>query len=201
VIAGVVLAAGMARRFGAAKVIERFEGRALVRHVVDRLIAARISPIVVVAGDFREEITAALEGSDALVRHNPTPSSGLSSSLATGIVALPATTEAFLVALGDQPLIEASTIGALIDAWKRERAAAVVPAYANADWGHPILIDATIREQLLALEGDTGARRVLQSLGERVLRIPVAADAPLDVDTADDLDRLKRRTGGRVGED
>jgi molybdenum cofactor cytidylyltransferase len=58
--------------------------------------------------------------------------------------------------------------------------------------GHPVLFDISMRRFLLALQGDQGARELLAAMPERVLFLPVDADAPLDVDTPDDLEALER---------
>ena len=164
-------------------------GIPLVRHVVDRLSLAGLSPVIVVAGQSSEVVSAALEGSEAMIVENPRPAEGMSSSLRLGVEALPEECDAFLVALGDQPLIDVHVVRALTDTWRDSNAAAVVPIYRDGR-GNPVLFDATMRRRLHTLEGDAGARDLLQAMGDRVVRVTVDAVAPRDVDTQDDLRAL-----------
>lgn len=188
-IAAVVLAAGRGERFGGEKVVAELHGVALVRHVVDRLRLAGLSPVIVVAGASSMAVRDALLGTDADVVENPRPDDGLSASLRIGVEALPEECDAFLVALGDQPLLDAGVVRALTDTWRDSNAAAVVPVYRDGR-GNPVLFDATMRRRLRALEGDAGARALLEAMGDRVVRVAVEADAPRDVDTPDDLRAL-----------
>lgn len=188
-IAGVVLAAGRATRFGGTKVLAGLHGTPVVRHVVARLKEAGLSPLVVVAGAQRDEIAAALEGAGVEVVTNPNPDAGLSASLRVGVDALPDYVGAFVVALGDQPLIDPDVVRRLAEAWNQSNAAAVVPEYRDGR-GNPVLFDATLRRRLAALSGDAGARELLRQLGDRLGRISVEADAPRDVDTRADLEAL-----------
>lgn len=185
-IGGVVLAAGRGTRFGGDKVLATVRGTPIVRHVVDRLAEADLSPLVVVGGASAAGIRAALAGSGAQVVVNPRPADGLSASLAIGVAALPPSVGAFVVALGDQPGIDAGVVRRLAETWRASAAAAVVPVYRTGR-GNPVLFDSAMREELMALTGDAGARDLLAAMGDRVVRITVDTDAPRDVDTRDDL--------------
>lgn len=191
-IAGLVLAAGRAERFGAAKVLAMLHGRPLVRHVVDRLLAAGIHDITVTAGVHVGAIRDALEGTLARVVHVAGAESGMSASLRGGVEALPEACAAFVVALGDQPFIDPALVRQLEDAWRSSAPLAVVPVYRGGERGNPVLFDAALRPMLCALSGDVGARDLLRSLGDRVRWLAVDADAPRDVDTPADLDALVR---------
>ncbi len=121
VIGAVVLAAGQGTRFGGPKVLAQHKGIELVRHVVDRLVFAGVFDIVVTAGEHRVAIEAALAGSPARVVSVADPTAGLSASLNTGVSALADECRVFVVALGDQPLIDAQLIGRLRAAWEGRR--------------------------------------------------------------------------------
>ena len=81
-IGAVVLAAGRGTRFEGDKVVAPLRGTAVVRHVVDRLARAGLSPIVVVAAPGAAELRRVLEGTNAQVVENPQRDDGLSASLA-----------------------------------------------------------------------------------------------------------------------
>jgi CTP:molybdopterin cytidylyltransferase MocA len=196
VIGAVVLAAGEGTRFGGPKVLAQHKGIELVRHVVDRLALAGVFDIVVTAGAHRSGIEAALHGSPARVVPVADPSAGLATSLNTGVSALADECRVFVVALGDQPLIDPQLIGRLRAAWEGSNAAAVVPVYHGGVRGHPVLFDISMRRFLRELSGDRGARQLLDEMAERVIFLPVDADAPRDVDSPEDLAALEPQPGG-----
>lgn len=189
-IGAVVLAAGQGTRFGGPKVLAQHKGIELVRHVVDRLVFAGVFDIVVTAGEHRVAIEAVLAGSPARVVSVADPTAGLSASLNTGVSALADECRVFVVALGDQPLIDAQLIGRLRAAWEGSNAAAVVPVYRGGVRGHPVLFDISMRRFLRELTGDRGAKQLLDEMAERVIFLPVDADAPRDIDSPEDLAAL-----------
>lgn len=188
-IGAIVPAAGAASRFGSPKLLARVNGTPLVRHVVDRLALAGIEEIVVVAGDGAGDLEKELRGTPARMIHNASWRDGLSSSIQRGVDSLSPQCQAFVVALADQPLIDATTIHGLIETWRGSNAAAVVPVYRGIR-GHPVLFDTSLRARMRDLEGDKGAREVLSELGDRLLLLDVDAPLPRDVDTPEDLAEL-----------
>ncbi|MBV6522244.1 MAG: Nicotine blue oxidoreductase [Gemmatimonadaceae bacterium] len=193
-ISAIVLAAGRATRFGTSKIVAPLWGTPLVRHVVDRLQRAGIDEAVVVAGEASEAIAHAVQGTGARVVVNRDPATGLSGSLRVGLRSVSPDADAILVALGDQPLIDASVVDGMIAAWRSLRGTIVVPVY-NGERGNPVLFDRSLRPVLEALEGDRGARDLLADHGGAVYRFRVQAAAPKDVDTVDDLAGLERSVG------
>jgi molybdenum cofactor cytidylyltransferase len=190
-IGAVVLAAGRGTRFGGGKVLAPWRGVPLVRHVVDRLGLAGLSPVIVVCGAGEEEaaLRSAIAGTEARLVVNPRPDDGLSASLRLGVEAMPSEVGAFVVALGDQPSLDVAVVRQMAEHWRDSNAAAVVPVYRGVR-GNPVLFDDTMRRHLVVLRGDVGARDLLEAMGERVAWVAVDADAPRDVDTPDDLRAL-----------
>ena len=186
-IHGLVLAAGGGTRFGAPKMLSRVGGIEIVRHVVDRLAATGMERVFVTVGQHAAEIEVALQGAPVALVHVPHADRGLSVSLRAGVDALPEDCTGFVVALGDQPLIDPAVVRQLWDTWETSNAAAVVPVYRDSGRGNPVFFDATMRGRLGALTGDHGARDLLVAMGDRVVEVPIDATAPRDVDTPGDL--------------
>ena len=125
-IAGLVLAAGAAARFGSNKLLAELDGRPLLQHVLDALAAAGVVEVVVVLGDAAEEIERAIAWRAERRVRNAHPDAGLSSSLRVGLASLEALELAAtgqerrftgaLVLLGDQPRVRAAVIGRLLEA-------------------------------------------------------------------------------------
>lgn len=189
-IGAIVLAAGEGTRFGGDKVTVALRGTPVVRHVVDRLVEAQLAPIVVIAAPGAQAVRDALAGTAAEVIENPARDEGLSASLRLGVDKLAPEVAGFVVALGDQPRIDAAVILRMVAAWRDSNAAAVVPEYTDGR-GNPVLFDDTMRRHLATLTGDTGARALLERMGDRVVVVAVDSPAPRDVDTREDLQALE----------
>jgi CTP:molybdopterin cytidylyltransferase MocA len=131
-------------------------------------------------------IRRALEGLPVRWAINRDAEHGMSTAIRAGITALPANTDAAIVALADQPLVDAHVVAQLVARWREGGARAVQPRYDDGR-GHPVLFDASLFPALCALEGDVGARAVLDSAGDALELLSVAGARPVDVDTPDAL--------------
>jgi molybdenum cofactor cytidylyltransferase len=115
---------------------------------------------------------------------------GMGSSIRAGIAALPADAEAVVIALADQPGIVPSVVRRLRDRWQAGGAAAVAPRYRDGR-GHPVLFGRATFPALSNLEGDLGARAVLEALGDELAVVDMDDVQPADVDTPDALRALE----------
>jgi len=195
-----VLAAGQSTRFRAAggssatKLVEKLNGKPIVRMAAEAALASKARPVIVVTGHARSSVEAALMGLDVQTAYNPDFSSGLASSLRVGLTAMPADIGGAVVLLGDMPWIEARLINALIDAFlANERALAAAPTR-DGRRGNPVLLGRGLFEAAMRLQGDEGARRLIGSLGAGELVEVEAPDAGVvvDVDTPNDLAAARR---------
>jgi molybdenum cofactor cytidylyltransferase len=189
VTAAIVLAAGLSRRMGRPKLLLELKGRPVIRHAVERVIAAGIHPVLVVTGAEHDALARALAGLEVQLAVNPTPESGQASSVGVGVSALPEGTDAVLIALGDQPGVPAEVIPALIEALKQPGKAIAVPRYADG-LGNPVLFASSVFAELLALGGDRGARAVIERDPSRLAVVDVASPMPRDIDTLEDFESL-----------
>jgi molybdenum cofactor cytidylyltransferase len=188
-IAGLVLAAGRSTRMGGPnKLLEEINGKPLVRIVAEQVLASRASPVIVVTGHQRERVERALAGLPISFVHNPDFADGLSTSLRTGIKAVPAEADGAIVTLGDMPQVGPTLIDRLIAAFDPERGALVVIPTIDGKRGNPVLWARRFFPDLLAVEGDIGARHLIGGYAEAVTEVPVEdAGALTDVDTPEAL--------------
>lgn len=191
-VAAIVLAAGKARRFGAQKLLAPFGASTVVRSVVEAVRAAGVDYLVVVGGPGCEGVRAAVSAPSVLWVENPEPDRGLSSSVATGVAALPPNVGAVLVVLGDQPTVSATVIGRVMAAWREGSGPVVAPRYRGLR-GNPVLFDAVMFGALSRLSGEHGARELIASDPTRVTMVDVTEPPPMDIDTPGDYDELLRR--------
>jgi molybdenum cofactor cytidylyltransferase len=188
-IAAVVLAAGRSTRMGGPnKLLAEIGGRPLVRIAADEALASRAKPVIVVVGHQRGEVEKALAGLPVELVYNPDFAEGLGTSLKAGIAAVPADAEGAIVCLGDMPQVDAGLIDRLVAAFDPDRGALVVmPTFAGKR-GNPVLWSRRFFPDLMAIEGDVGARHLIGRYGEAVVEVPVEGKAALvDVDTPEAL--------------
>jgi len=188
VIAGVVLAAGLARRMGRQKLLLQLQGKAVVRWAVERIIG-HVEDVVIVTGPDDTAIRQAL--GDLAVRFvaNPRPQDGQGSSIAVGVGALKPWTRAALITLGDQPRIPDAVVRALLESFQRSGKAIVAPVYRDVQ-GTPVVFSSEMFAELRALTGDAGARAVVKAHPERVETVAFDLAMPPDVDTPEDYAKL-----------
>jgi len=189
VIAAIVLAAGASKRFGRQKLIERYLWKPIVRRAVEAAMASGVDETIAVTGG-DDRVRRAVERTGARCVTNAAWESGMASTIATGIAALAPGTQAALIVLGDQPTVSPRAYRAVLDAYRAQGAAIVVPVYWWKTRGHPVLFDASVFPELLALSGDHGAREAIQRDPTRVLEVRVRRPAPPDVDTTRDAASL-----------
>ncbi len=193
-VAALVLAAGASTRLGQPKQLLDWGGRPLLEHVLATVHAWPVATVAVVLGAHAEEILERVDFGSAIVVLNLEWEEGIASSLRAGLDALardPRLDAAF-IALGDQPSIGPDVAARLLAAYRRTRSKAVVPRYRYAR-GNPVLVDRTLWDRLKSLEGDTGARRLLQAHPEWVEEVHFDVLPPRDVDTRADVEELRPR--------
>jgi molybdenum cofactor cytidylyltransferase len=187
VIAGIVLAAGSARRFGSQKLVAHVGGVPLVRRSVEALLGASLDEIVVVLGSDAPAVGAALTGLAVRVVTNPGYAIGMSTSLRAGLDALAPATDAVVVALGDQPGVGAPIVDALVERYREGRAPIVAPLYRGRVRGNPVLFDRSLFAELRGVTGDEGGRAVIAKDPARVALVDVDVEMPRDVDRPEDV--------------
>jgi len=198
-IAGFVLAAGTSSRMGRNKLTEMLDGKALVRHAVDAALASRLDPVLVVTGHEAQKLSAALEGADVVFVHNERFREGLSTSLQTGIAAVPQDCAGAMIVLGDMPGISPALIDRLIAAFDPHAGRAICVAAAQGRRGHPVLWGRAFFAEMMALTGDRGAQQLLASHAGQLAEIEADDEAPVtDIDTTDALAAYRGRRAAPI---
>ena len=194
-IAAIVLAAGRSTRMGAEnKLLADIGGKPMVRVVVEAALASAARPVLVVTGHQQPQVRAGLAGLDVSLIANPNYASGLSGSLKAGVRAVPDECTGALVLLGDMPKIGPENLDRLIAAFGP--GAIVVPVH-HGRQGNPVLWPRSCFPELLQLEGDAGAKRLIAAHQQQVREVEMRTTGMFaDVDTAEDLQQLRERKAG-----
>lgn len=180
----VLLAAGRAQRMGGPnKLLARFDGKPLVRHVADVIASSKARSTIAVVGHQADRVRPVLAGAVARCVENEDYASGLASSLKAGVAALPADASGALVALGDMPGLTSADIDRLVDAFVRVGGEAIVRATHAGKRGNPVILPRALFSAVALLRGDTGARHIVETSEMPVIDVEIGEAASLDVDT------------------
>jgi molybdenum cofactor cytidylyltransferase len=188
-VAAVILAAGRSTRMGGPnKLLAELAGKPLVRTVTEQALASNASGVIVVTGHQAGEVEKALAGLKVKFVRNPDFAAGLASSVKTGIAAVPANADGAVVCLGDMPLIDSRLIDRLIEAFAPDRGELIAVPVSDGRRGNPVLWSRRFFTELMALDGDIGARHLIARHAEAVAEVPVEGHgAFLDIDTPEAL--------------
>lgn len=202
-VGAVILAAGFSSRLGRNKLLLPLGEKRVLEWAVDSALSSRASQVVVVLGHEEEKLKRLLRARPVTFASNPCYREGQAGSLLAGVRALDERAEAALFCLGDQPLAGAALMNLLMDAYAeaRGRCLLVAPLFQGMR-RNPVLISLELRQELLELRGDLGARHIIEKIKdqepERFLTVPwEEPEAFLDIDKEKDyrrvLEALKER--------
>lgn len=187
-LGAVLLAAGRSSRMGAHnKLLARFGGEPLVRRSARTLLDAGLSDAVAVLGHQAPEVGSALEPTGLRTIENPDFASGIASSLKVGIHALPGTVDGALILLADMPEIAAADLKKLAEVFADHAGMAIVRATASGQRGNPVILPRALFGSVEALQGDTGARHIVENSELEIIDVEIGEGARVDVDTPDAL--------------
>lgn len=185
-VTAIVLAAGAGSRFGGGKVRAAVLGKPMLSHVLDRLAEAGLEDIVVVLGDDADAVEAAVSWRHERRVTNADPGQGLASSLKVGLAHVPASADAALILLGDQPFVSAETIRALIDEADRTGRPILVASYSSDGGRNPVILKRSAFALVNETTGDRGLGPLLAAHPELIAEVPSTGENP-DIDTGGDL--------------
>lgn len=196
--AAVLLAAGAGSRLGGRpKSLLQVNGQPLIRRLLAAFSAAGIDEIVIVLGHYSEQIAPVIADLTAKIVLNPAPQDGLVSSQRLGLASLSGRADAVLMALADQPLIDAGDIAGLLEFWQvNRRSADVVYPQVQGQRGNPVVLSAAAREQILSDGEQVGCRDWQRANAGRTMPFATSnRHYRVDLDTEADLVALQRETG------
>ena len=182
-IVGLLLAAGSATRFGSDKLRHALPHGVPIAVQAARQLKSELPEVVVVVRHAEASHTFEGEGCRTVVCENA--AEGMGASLACAVRAA-GPQQGYIVALGDMPFVRRTSIAAVREAL--ERGAPIVQPFFRARRGHPVGFAGRFFPELIALQGDEGARRIIAAHEQALVKIPVGDPGVIrDIDTPDDL--------------
>jgi molybdenum cofactor cytidylyltransferase len=189
----IILAAGFSNRMkGKNKLLLTFRGKTILETVVEALLSLSLEEVIVVTGDDCHKIEGKLRHYPVRCIHNPDYALGMASSLRKGVAALTSKNTGVMICLGDMPLVTPELLHKLIQSYRQTPEPAMVLPVFEKRRGNPVIFSPDFRKNLLGIEGDMGARSIIEKHPSAVVEVPVASDIYfLDVDTMRDYEKIK----------
>ncbi len=185
-IAALLLTAGLSSRAGPRnKLLVDIPGQKprvpIVRSSAENLFASQTHPVIVVTGHERKDVETALAGLDLKFVYNPDFATGVSSSLVTGINAIPDVARGVIVALGDMPMVSTATINLLIATFLGSDDKTICVPVHDGRRGNPVLFSRAHFAKLTELSGDTGGKTILEANPNALAEV-IANDPGIHID-------------------
>jgi len=200
-LAAVLMAAGAGARMGQRpKSLLELDGVPLICRQVMALREAGVSELVLVLGHHAKEIEAAVKALEVSVVINPDPDAGPVGSQRLGLQSLSGQSDAVLMALADQPLLDAADLRQLIQAFaQRMPGSALVYPRVDGQPGNPVIFTAAVRAAMLACPPDVGCKQWRQANTSQVQALDCHNPHFVqDVDTPADIATLRRSSGRQL---
>ena len=172
-ISAILLAAGKSKRMdGENKLTKKIRGIPLIKHSVKNILASSVDELIIVLGHQKEIVEKLIDKSEKIkFIFNKDFENGMASSIKTGLNHLSKKAEAFFICLGDMPMVNSNVYNQLIKS--RNQKDILVPTYKDQK-GNPILFSILMKKEILNIQGDIGAKQILQSNEDKILKVEIA---------------------------
>ena len=189
-ISAILLAAGQSKRMvGENKLAKKIQGVPLIKHSVKNILASSVDELIIVLG-YKKEIIEKLIDKSGKIKFifNKDFESGMASSIKTGLNSLSEKTESFFICLGDMPMVGHGVYNQLIKS--KDNKEIIVPIY-KGQQGNPVLFNKSMKEKIMGITGDVGAKKILELNKDKILNIETNDQSVVkDFNTKDNFNSL-----------
>jgi len=171
-ISAILLAAGESKRMnGENKLTKNINGEPLIKHAVKNILESSVDELIIVVGHRSDEIRKIININNKIkFIYNNNYKSGMASSIKSGINNLSERTESFLICLADMPMINKEIYNQIIKHSKSKEI--VMPTYKSKQ-GNPILFSISMKDMIMNIEGDNGAKKILENNKEKIFEVEI----------------------------
>lgn len=180
----IILAAGSSSRLGRPKQLLQYNESTLLKNTVTEALKVPNSFVIVVTGFNKEIIEKELDSYSISICFNPEWETGMASSIAKGIQELNSENTQCILAVCDQPFVNASVFENLINESKKSGKRIAASSYSET-LGTPVLFHQKYFEELRDLKGNEGAKKLITNYSEDVISVPFEK-GNIDIDTEED---------------
>ncbi len=196
-ISSILLAAGQSLRMkGGNKLTKEINGIPLIKYAIKNILGSAVDELVIVVGHEKEVIEKIIEKNKKIrFIYNSNFADGISSSIKIGLENISKKSEAFFISLGDMPDVNQNIYNKLIKTrynynkklktnFKKE---IFIPTFEN-EKGNPILFSKHMREKIMQIKGDNGAKELIELNKDKTLNVPLKSrGVTLDFDEQEDF--------------
>lgn len=188
----IIIAAGQSKRLGQPKQLLTFQGKSLINRLIGIVKDAGDFPITLVLGANAQQIQAQLTEKNIEVVFNLDWQEGMASSIRAGLENCKPL-DGVMILVCDQPFINTQSIQQLLGL-QQKTLLPIAACYYNNILGTPALFHKTMFSELLALQGDIGAKKIINSKVEQVAKL-YFEQGIIDIDTQEDYEALLKQQG------
>ena len=196
-ISAILLAAGQSKRMnGENKLIKEIDDIPIIKHALNNILGSSVNEIIIVLGHEKEIIKNIIQKNKKIkFVYNKNYKNGISSSIQTGLRIISKKMEAFFICLGDMPDVNQNIYNKMIKTklnynkklksnFKKE---IFIPTYEKKN-GNPVLFTKHMKEKIMQISGDDGAKELIEIYKSKALHIPVKnRGITLDFDIQEDF--------------
>ena len=190
-LGALILAAGAAKRMQSPKMLLPFLNGSILSHILQEVKAINPTIISVVTGCYHQEILRAGIEEEKILLYNPSWEKGMAASIAYGVADLLEANpllDGILIVVSDQPHINREVLNEML-AEKEKGEKNIIAAQYGLIKGTPVLFGRQYFGELQKLQGDVGAKSILQQFPEDIATIDFPLGA-IDIDTPEDFQKL-----------
>ena len=191
-ISSILLAAGQSKRMQCEnKLTKDVKGIPLIKRALNNILKSQVNEIIIVLGYQQKTIEKLIHKKSKIkFVFNSNFESGMASSIKKGIENLSNKSDAFFISLGDMPSINYETYNLLIKS--KENKKAIIPMF-KGQKGNPVLFPKSFEEKLSSIQGDYGAKKILEINKREVLNLEINDPGIIkDLDIPKDFNNLNK---------
>jgi len=172
-ISAILLAAGQSKRMdGENKLVKKIKGKPLIKYSIINILESSVDELIIITG-YQNEILEKIISKNKKIKivFNKEFKTGMASSIKIGLKNLSKKTKAFFICLGDMPMVKKEIYNQLIKYVENKEI--IIPTY-NKQQGNPVLFSISMKDKIMNIEGDMGAKEILESNKDKILNLKMS---------------------------
>ena len=180
-ISTILLAAGQSLRMnGENKLTKEINGIPLIERTIKNILASAVDELIIVLGH-EKNLLKSIIGINKKIKftYNKDFEKGMSSSIKVGLNEISKKSQAFFISLGDMPNINQNIYNKLIKSMNGynkklkpiHKKEIIIPTFEGQE-GNPVLFSKFMKNKIMSIEGDVGAKKIIELNRTKVLNVP-----------------------------